>query len=118
MPESIRPTLSGPESPGRHRVWARKKTLAASLAMAAAAGTLGLMQMSQASAATLLTVQVTVNTADADNQDAGRDKALALCQSNRPDTRSVAFDHSELYGAPGNPDPVYAAQVWNCLDTP
>lgn len=83
------------------------------LAALAMAGVAGLTQTASASAATLGTVNVTVSLADANNAGAGVDQARNLCQ-NWPNTRTVQFDHSEIYNGPDGP--AYAAQIWNCLD--
>jgi hypothetical protein len=105
-------------SPGPRRRWNRKKKLGTTLALTAVIGLVGLAQASMASAATLGSVMVDVSVADANNPEAGRDTAFYRCQSWHSNTQSVRFDHSSYYYVVGDPNPVSAAQVWDCLDTP
>lgn len=121
LTDSIRPTFSGPGSPDPRKRWVRKKTLATGLALAAGlavTAATGLIQANTASAATLGTVQVTVNVDDASNMSAGVDQARTLCDENFGDAvQSIRYDHYEYYDAPDNPGvPISAVQVWYCLD--
>jgi hypothetical protein len=112
------PTSSVPASPGPRRRWTRKKTLGAVLALTAVTGLAGLAQANMASAASLGTVMVDVNVADANNWGAGWGTAYDRCRSWHAATKSVRFDHTEFYYSSGNPNPVAAQQIWECLDTP
>jgi hypothetical protein len=118
LSDDIGPTLSGPGSPAPRRRRGRKKTLAAALAVTAAAGVVGLTQATTASAATVSAVLVDVSLADANNWGAGWGKAWDQCRSRWPTTKSVEFVSSSPYST-GNPtEPVRADQIWECRDTP
>jgi hypothetical protein len=118
LSEDTGPTFSGSGSPGPLGRWVRKKTLVAALAVAAAAGGIGLVQANTASAAMVGTVYVQVSIADANNWGAGWGEAWNRCRTIAPQTQHVEYWYSEYHYPENSSTPDGATQAWKCFDTP